>query len=270
MRAARSALLICTIACSVSMVGCVKEKKQSNEKAAAKEQPAGVYAEKPTAMGVPRGIKGLTFGMQPSQVRRAIGLPAKPADSQSQDLAEFEHVFRYSSHDEMRSPKAIRAGSFMHETTLGPQKALCLFEFAVESRLSRVACQLAPHESDDGHKATLQRMRTTLERKYGRAHKTEGHEQDPYAPVGYGMAKQTWIWQDHAARLELRSEPNLAASRYARIVVVNESARHLAAVEAIAQQKKRQALEAEEAKRRKQAEELKRIQQQTQAFDKDL
>jgi hypothetical protein len=269
-QAASSALVLCTIACSAWLASCPEVNEQSKEKAAAKEQPAGVYAEKPNAMGVPRGIKGLTFGMQPAEVRKAIGLPEQAADEHKQELAEIEYVFRYSRMDELRSPAPLRAGSFTHDTTLGPKKALCLFEFAIEARLSRVACQLAPHESLDAHQATLNRVLDTLQRKYGRANKTEGNGQDPYAPVGYGMGKQAWIWQDHAARLELRSEPNRGMLRHARIVVFNASARHLAAVEAIKQKKKRAAQEAEEAKRRKQAEELRRIQRQRQAFDKDL
>ncbi|MBN2494902.1 MAG: hypothetical protein JXR96_09960 [Deltaproteobacteria bacterium] len=224
-------------------------------------------AEKPPAQAeqpgkwqpVARGLKGLSFGMSPAQARKALG--KEPGD----DGLALRLITEYHVSDRLKTPEELPGEAFWVETRLGTQPAACWLEFKVEGGLSRMACKLGGVDSQEIFVSLRERLHETLVRKYGPPQESTGEADTFWIP------DRSWVWRDHAARLELRASFNNIMPKYSQIELRNDSIRHLEAVERYREQEKRRQEAAEAEARRKQEEELRKLQRTGEdAFERDL
>lgn len=228
-----------------------------------------ISAEQPShRQPVARGLRGLAFGMTPAQTREVLGVAE--LDSNSSDLTLLL-ITKYHSTDNLKTREELPGEAYWVETRLGTQPAACRLEFMVDGGLSRMACQLGGVDSREIFETLRMRVHQTLVRKYGPAQESTGDQPSEYAPVGSEVLDRTWVWQDHAARLELRTDFIAFMPGSSRIELLNASARHLEAVERYHQMEKRRQEAAEAEARHKHEEQLQKLEQKGQdAFARDL
>jgi len=150
---------------------------------------------------VPRGLKGLTFGMSVEEAKSALpelaitGRPVEP------DLVWGGGGLL--AMDFARTRK-LPGPQWELRTTLGSEPATCALAFSASERLSRMECQIDPLGSIEAHVAVETAMLADLRATYGFEH--SGPSSD-YAVMP--MRAGTWVWSDEEARLVLTTHVNV-------------------------------------------------------------
>jgi len=251
------------------------EKKEGAVITPAVHGPAGAPAVGGGRKAVARGLKGLTFGMSRSEAVEALpelegapegSLPKISPSARGLGLGGLL-VNRGAAAEPMPGVR-VRV-----RTTLAHQPGVCLLDFAVQQRLSRIDCTLDGLGSLEAHKALEGLLLGSLRER-------NGSETSKAPPSGLGSGGITglmqkhdgsWRWKDAGATLELRSHfqaftlggQTNRTPPTSTLQVVNTSAEHLR-VEAALRDKAdrtrdRLRAERERADRQRRAEELRRL-----------
>jgi len=247
----------------------------SNERSSSDGVDSGlVFAEKPVFRPVPRGLKGLSFGMSQEEVRKALPAVAAGQKDPGFDMGRLMHQQEL----EQRLP-GIPGERLVSRTEIGTEPANCMMVFIGGGGLSAMACRLDPLSSLENHLRVERAVLEALIRNYGEPKiRPVQNPADPY-PISSGH-KSRWVWQDESARLELTSEfndpfagmagPGPALGPTSEIYLINESGEALSMKAALERVEDRRQRDAEAEAIRRQEEEQRRIQEGARKFDKDL
>ena len=110
---------------------------------------------------VPKGIKGLRFGMSVDEARAALAALGS--------ARELEVARTYTSRLTLSGASVPLPGRrFRVKTEIGGLGAECDLDFAIETTLSKMRCQLESLSSLQTHDAAVRTLRESLESRYGR------------------------------------------------------------------------------------------------------
>jgi hypothetical protein len=226
---------------------------------------APAVVSKPAYDPVPRGFRGLKFGMNPADVKESL-----PGLTGWTEL-EPERVYSFLEIGKVESIP-VPGTRVQGKVSVGSEPATCEFVFAVNGRLSRMSCQLDPLPSAEKHEQVEQSMLNALRRRYGPPDLAPEPEQN------FGGLREfrdvVWDWEDEGAKLVLRSKFNEFLGITSEIVITNTGAEHQKLIARLEEEAERRAAETqkriqaeqEEAHRKK----VEKLGGQVRSFEDDL
>lgn len=180
-------------------------------------------------LAVPTGIIGLGFGMSPAQVKAAIGeTRTMPPDSVSENLGHgARHLlgvpYALASTVRRRAKRSLPGTRMRGDSHLANQDARCVFDFAVQGRLSRIECEIRMRARPFSQLAP--KLRESLYAKYGPPREVSDHTEPG------GLPSRT-AWRNREAMLIMTIDASPpSSSGGSSLTLVNVSAEHQAVVE---------------------------------------
>lgn len=221
-----------------------------------------------TCQPVPRGLKGLSFGMTLEEAKEALpelqeAIETKPEIVQPppdpRALGDFGSLA-------VEASQAMPGRRLTVRTTFHEQPARCTLAFAVNDRLSQMVCALDRQPDLKAHLALEQAIRNRLVEKHGPPRSTTGEprtESERHRPFT-GLVQtyaRSWTWRDEGAELVLRSEYSSFPGHGKQLELTDTASEHEQLLQSIKSQVERRFTAAREAQQRKQ-EEARRLEQQ--------